>query len=125
MTPDPRASKLCLSCGREITWRKKWAANWEQVRYCSERCRRAPPSDSGVALESTILALLENRARGASICPSEAARAVFDAAQWRREMENTRRAARRLVAAGKLEIIQNGHVVDLSRAKGPIRLRLR
>jgi len=125
MAPDPRASKLCVSCGREITWRKKWAANWEKVRYCSERCRRAPPSDSDGALESAILALLESRARGASICPSEAARAVFDTAQWRGEMENTRRAARRLVAAGKLEIIQSGRVVDPSRAKGPIRLRLR
>ncbi|WP_425481095.1 DUF2256 domain-containing protein [Ahniella affigens] len=24
-----------------MTWRKAWAKNWEQVRYCSERCRRA------------------------------------------------------------------------------------
>ena len=23
------------------TWRKKWARDWENVRYCSERCRRA------------------------------------------------------------------------------------
>ena len=33
-------SKLCVICGRPFTWRKKWEKNWEQVRYCSERCRR-------------------------------------------------------------------------------------
>ncbi|WP_232411656.1 MULTISPECIES: DUF2256 domain-containing protein [unclassified Methylophilus] len=24
-----------------MTWRKAWANNWDQVKYCSERCRRA------------------------------------------------------------------------------------
>ena len=33
-------SKACLACGLEFTWRKKWARDWESVRYCSERCRR-------------------------------------------------------------------------------------
>lgn len=32
--------KTCESCGLPFTWRKKWARDWEQVRYCSERCRR-------------------------------------------------------------------------------------
>ncbi|WP_075181739.1 DUF2256 domain-containing protein [Pantoea sp. 1.19] len=39
--------KYCEVCHRPMTWRKKWEKNWEQVRYCSERCRRArsrPPS---------------------------------------------------------------------------------
>ena len=34
-------------------------------------------------------------------------------------------AARRLVDAGRIEIIQRGRVVDPSTAKGPIRLRLK
>ncbi|NIP18083.1 MAG: DUF2256 domain-containing protein, partial [Xanthomonadales bacterium] len=25
---------------RPFYWRRKWAADWELVRYCSERCRR-------------------------------------------------------------------------------------
>ena len=58
-----------------------------------------------------------------SICPSEAARAV-GGEDWRPLMEPARRAARRLVAAGDLEITQGGRVVDPSTAKGPIRLRL-
>jgi hypothetical protein len=38
-------------------------------------------------------------------------------------MEPARRAARRLVAAGEVEIVQGGRVVDPSTAKGPIRIR--
>jgi hypothetical protein len=33
-------SKPCARCGRVMSWRKKWAKNWEQVRFCSERCRK-------------------------------------------------------------------------------------
>ena len=33
-------SKPCARCGRPFTWRRKWARDWEQVRYCSEACRR-------------------------------------------------------------------------------------
>ncbi|WP_460527501.1 DUF2256 domain-containing protein [Chitinimonas naiadis] len=33
--------KLCAVCGRPFAWRKKWARDWDQVRYCSDRCRRA------------------------------------------------------------------------------------
>ena len=39
-------------------------------------------------------------------------------------MARARRAARRLVATGTLEITQGGRVVDPSTARGPIRLRL-
>ncbi len=34
-------TKLCLVCGRPFAWRKKWEGCWEDVKYCSERCRRA------------------------------------------------------------------------------------
>lgn len=34
--------KPCQRCGRSFAWRKKWERDWEQVKYCSERCRRAP-----------------------------------------------------------------------------------
>ncbi|WP_345330453.1 DUF2256 domain-containing protein [Mucilaginibacter defluvii] len=32
--------KLCVTCKRPFTWRKKWAAVWDDVKYCSEKCRR-------------------------------------------------------------------------------------
>jgi hypothetical protein len=33
--------KICEACGRPFSWRKKWEKTWDEVRYCSERCRRA------------------------------------------------------------------------------------
>jgi len=35
-------TKLCVLCGRPFVWRKKWARDWVNVKYCSERCRTAP-----------------------------------------------------------------------------------
>nr|WP_206668376.1 DUF2256 domain-containing protein [Roseibium aquae] len=32
--------KTCQTCGLPFAWRKKWAKDWENVRYCSDRCRR-------------------------------------------------------------------------------------
>ncbi|NBX18779.1 MAG: DUF2256 domain-containing protein [Proteobacteria bacterium] len=34
-------SKVCITCGRPFDWRKKWERCWDEVRYCSERCRRS------------------------------------------------------------------------------------
>lgn len=33
--------KVCVSCGRPFAWRKKWARDWDQVKYCSKRCAGA------------------------------------------------------------------------------------
>ena len=33
-------TKTCVTCARAFEWRKKWADVWDEVRYCSERCRR-------------------------------------------------------------------------------------
>ncbi|MFD2828714.1 DUF2256 domain-containing protein [Leeuwenhoekiella polynyae] len=32
--------KICLTCEKPFTWRKKWEKKWQDVTYCSERCRR-------------------------------------------------------------------------------------
>ncbi|MGL6072088.1 DUF2256 domain-containing protein [Craterilacuibacter sp.] len=32
--------KLCAACGRPMRWRRRWAKNWDEVRYCSDACRR-------------------------------------------------------------------------------------
>jgi len=32
-------SKICISCNKPFTWRKKWEKNWAEVKYCSDRCR--------------------------------------------------------------------------------------
>ncbi|AYF86783.1 DUF2256 domain-containing protein [Pseudomonas sp. JS3066] len=33
-------SKVCPVCDRPFLWRKRWRRCWDEVRYCSERCRR-------------------------------------------------------------------------------------
>ncbi|UKT64534.1 DUF2256 domain-containing protein [Pedobacter mucosus] len=32
-------SKICLVCQKPFTWRKKWEKNWDDVKFCSDRCR--------------------------------------------------------------------------------------
>jgi hypothetical protein len=38
--------KPCETCGRAFAWRKKWEKVWDDVKYCSDRCRneRAKPA---------------------------------------------------------------------------------
>jgi hypothetical protein len=111
-----------------MTWRKSWARNWAEVKFCSDACRKRRTSTLDQHLEEQILQLLHARGAGKTICPSEAARAVAgkeERSAWEPLMEPARAAARRLVAKGVIDITQAGHVVDASTAKGPIRLRLR
>ncbi|MDP2697724.1 MAG: DUF2256 domain-containing protein [Thalassospira sp.] len=37
-------AKICVICHRPFAWRRKWAVCWDQVRYCSEKCRRTRQS---------------------------------------------------------------------------------
>lgn len=39
--------KPCAACGRPFAWRRKWAKVWDEVRYCSEACRRARGGGAG------------------------------------------------------------------------------
>ncbi len=123
--------KPCAVCGRTITWRKKWERDWEQVRYCSDACRRRGGSKTArqqdELLEAAILQLLAMRGAGKTICPSEAAWQVAASEEreaWEPLMEPARAAARRLVAAGRVVMTQAGHPVDPSQARGPVRIRL-
>lgn len=120
--PPSPPEKTCVVCGRRIEWRAKWARDWDEVRYCSDGCRRHRLSATDTALETAIRELLAGRAATGTICPSEAARQVGGDG-WRQLMEPARRAARRLVAAGEVEITQGGRVVDPSTARGAIRIR--
>lgn len=116
--------KFCRSCGRAITWRKKWAADWDQVAYCSQTCRRRGVTQQDQELENMIQTLLAKRPRGGSITDTEAARALSTDGSVDLS-EPARRAARRLVASGEVELVQRGRVVDPSTAKGSFSIRLR
>ncbi len=79
-------------------------------------------------LQQDILAMLQQRGEGKTICPSEVARAVAGSearAEWEPLMQPVRDAAQKLVDAEAVVITQRGRIVDGLTAKGPIRLRLR
>jgi len=81
----------------------------------------ADPVSEGV-IEQSILDLLRRRKPGATICPSEVARAL--AGEWRPLMQPVRDVAAAMVADGRLRVTQKGAIVDPAAARGPIRLRL-
>ena len=33
-------TKICPVCQRPFTWRKKWERDWENVIYCSQKCKK-------------------------------------------------------------------------------------
>ena len=33
-------SKPCAVCSRAMSWRKRWARSWDEVKFCSEACRK-------------------------------------------------------------------------------------
>jgi hypothetical protein len=37
--PSERPRKICAHCGLPFQWRRRWKDVWEEVRYCSARCR--------------------------------------------------------------------------------------
>ncbi|CAK6501234.1 hypothetical protein PANPB_00105 (plasmid) [Pantoea sp. Nvir] len=39
--------RYCRHCKKPMTWRKKWEKCWDQVQYCSERCRREAKRGAG------------------------------------------------------------------------------
>ena len=60
-----RPTKTCAVCGRPFQWRRKWKDVWDDVRYCSERCRRrrgasrAKPSSGINVFPSTASIILK------------------------------------------------------------------
>ncbi|WP_295789963.1 DUF3253 domain-containing protein [uncultured Microbacterium sp.] len=81
-----------------------------------------PSSGADPRLVASIRELLDAREAGKTICPSEAARAV-GGDDWRELMQPARDAARELVDRGEVEVTQKGVVVDVTSARGPVRIR--
>ena len=74
-------------------------------------------------IEAEIVRLATERGADKSICPSEVARALDP--EWRSMMTAVRRAAVRLAAAGRIDILRKGKPVAVQDVRGVIRLRLR
>ena len=45
--------KPCAVCGRPMAWRRAWAKNWAEVKYCSDACRRAKAGAPGIGRADT------------------------------------------------------------------------
>ena len=119
-----KSSKVCRVCGRSFDWRRKYAHNWNEIRYCSSACRQRGYQRLDRWLEQELVATLTQRARNNTLCPSELARKLKPGdEEWRALMEPIRMAARRLSHEGVLEILQSGRVSDPDTVRGPIRLR--
>ncbi len=79
--------------------------------------------DMSASIAEAILSLLSQRGPGKTICPSEAARQVRPD-DWRRLVDATRAVAAQLASQGRIEVTQRGQVIDITSARGPVRLRL-
>jgi hypothetical protein len=113
-------NKICQSCGREIEYRKKWEKNWDQIKYCSDECRK---NKSRFDFKDAILKKLSERDGSATICPSEVL--PPEQKQDKTMMEHVRRSARLLAESNQIEITQSGKPVDPLQFKGPVRLRIK
>ncbi len=78
------------------------------------------PDDRDAAIAGAILAAVAARKPGATICPSEVARAL--ATVWRPLMPDVRRIAGQLAQEGRIAVTHRGAPVDPAAARGPIRL---
>lgn len=83
----------------------------------------ADPGVTAAVIEAELRRQLAARAPGSSLCPSEVARALAPAPQWRSLMAPVRAVAARLQAQGVLEVLQRGELRGPPPWSGAIRLR--
>jgi hypothetical protein len=112
--------KICQNCYLPFSWRKKLENVWEQVKFCSEKCRKQKSLKRKVAIENEILSLAAERG-ATSFCASEVLRRLYE--NWRPQMAITRQVARKLMLEGKILVTQSGKPVKDLKFRGPIRLK--
>jgi hypothetical protein len=118
----PGAEKPCGVCGRTINWMRRYARTWEDVKFCSARCKRVGMGQAEEDLEHAIIDLLDQRTGNQSITPTEAAKLVGGDG-WQSLMSHAQTAVVRLAERGEVEITMKGKVVDPSHVDGPVRIR--
>ena len=114
--------KNCSSCGRSFTWRKSFAKNWEDVKYCSNACRKRKLSKIDQQIENSILELLEAETYSNPLSTDQIAD-FLDFGNDKNLLESIKRAARRLEMKSFVIITQDGKRVDSSTAKGHFQIR--
>jgi hypothetical protein len=74
-------------------------------------------------IEHNILKMAAERGIDKTICPSEVARAMFPE-DWRKHMDDVRRAALHLQQNKKVLITQKGRSITGTELKGPVRIKI-
>ena len=54
-------TKVCPICQRPFAWRKKWERVWDEVKYCSDRCRRERKKEKGQKRKDAAVARPDTR----------------------------------------------------------------
>jgi len=75
-------------------------------------------------LSQLIVAMLAGKRPGATIGPADVARR-YDADAWKRWMDSVKEVARRLAAAGAIEVTRHGAPVEVWPWRGVVRFRAR
>ena len=117
-------TKVCRSCGRVMEWRKKWASNWDAVRYCSKACRGQKLEMRDTQLERLLLDQVAAQPGGTGITPEQVIHGWVQAPK-QNARERVLRAGRRLAQRGLVEFRHQGRGVDPSTFKGPVSIRLK
>ncbi len=124
-TKSSMESKSCQWCFRPFEWRKKWELVWDQVKFCSDSCKKESKIKKNIlehlAIEDQILKLTLER-KPKSLCPSEIARNLFE--NWQPKMETVRQVCRKLHLEQKILITQQDMPIKEINFKGPIRIKL-
>ncbi|MDX2190995.1 MAG: DUF2256 domain-containing protein [Bacteroidota bacterium] len=45
--------KICVCCNKPFAWRKKWEKCWNEVKYCSDQCRKSNQKSSFLKQENS------------------------------------------------------------------------
>ena len=114
-------TKYCNSCGRPFNKQKRFQKNWEEIKYCSAKCRKDRLELKQVELEDFILKRLKSVS---NICPSEIAIELYGKEKMRQMMEPVRCACRRLHLRKKIIITQSKKPIKDLNFRGPIRIQL-
>ena len=113
--------KHCNSCGRPFNKQKRHEKNWDEIKYCSAKCRKERLETKQNELEEFIL---EKLTTVSNICPSQIALEIYGKETLRQMMEPVRCACRRLHLRKKIIITQSKRPIKDLNFRGPIRIKL-
>lgn len=106
-----------------MAWRRSWPDDPAEVRWCSAACRRRRLTATDRALEAAVVALVAGRA---TATPEQVARRVAAdgvGRDWQSLHQPAVSAARRLAAAGVVELLAGGTVIDPTTAGTAVVIR--